>query len=158
MAGSAETIFQRGEEFIRPEFAGLDSNDQWVGECGAKGCHGRHNILKNNVMCLPNDQIMNWWEFLDVLKCYERSAQCDVCTRCSWCQDFFLQLLEEAWGLTQNTWRTVDQQFFVAVKFNPHSERYSRRPMTVEPWGRRLLTEEEKKLIIKKEREILLPL
>lgn len=99
MAGISEAVtFRRGLEFIRPEFCGMDSNDRWVGECGATGCHGRHNILKNNVMCLPNDCIMNWWDFLDVLQCYERNAQCGVCTSCSQCQEFFLCLLEEAWG------------------------------------------------------------
>ena len=89
MSGCSENQFYRGQEFIRPEFGGLDSNDFWVGECEAQGCHGQH-ILKNNKICLPSHQIMNWWDFLDVLECYEKQADCNLCTRCHWCK-FFLK-------------------------------------------------------------------
>ena len=67
MSGCSENQFYCGQEFIRPEFGGLDSNDFWVGECEAQGCNGQHNILKNNKISLPSHQIMNWWDFLDVL-------------------------------------------------------------------------------------------
>ena len=160
MAGVAEQSapFKRGDKFVRPEFAGLDSNDHWMGECGTPGCHGGHHILKNSIMMLPSESLMNWWDFLDVLECYERAAPCGVCTECGWCQEKFLDLLEDAWGLIQNTWRTVDGQFFMAVKFSPHSERYARCPMTVVPHGRRVQTPEEASLIEDKEAHVLLRL
>ena len=125
MSGCSENQFYRGQEFIRPEFGGLDSNDFWVGECEAQGCHGQH-ILKNNKICLPSHQIMNWWDFLDVLECYEKQADCNLCTRCHWCKFFLKNLLGEAWGLTWNSWRTQNGQFFMAVRFSHHDERYSR--------------------------------
>ena len=148
MAGSSESVpFTRGQEFIRPEFPGLDSNDKWVGKCEAQGCHGQHIILTNDNMALPSHQIMNWWDFLDVLECYEEAADCDVCTNCRWCKFWFKNLLGEAWGLTWNSWRTKNGQFFMAVRFSPHDERYTRRSMTVEPWGCRVPSPEEKLLI-----------
>ena len=88
MSGCSENQFYCGQEFIRPEFGGLDSNDFWVSECEAQGCHGQHNILKNNKISLPSHQIMNWWDFQDVLECYEKQADCNLCTRCHWCNFF----------------------------------------------------------------------
>lgn len=154
MSGCSENQFYRGQEFIRLEFGGLDSNDFWVGECEAQGCHRQH-ILKNNKICLPSHQIMNWWDFLDVLECYEKQADCNLCTRCHWCKFFLKNLLGEAWGLTWNSWRTQNGQFFMAVRFSHHDERYSRRPMTVELWGRRVPSPEEKQLIEEKEKKTL---
>ena len=157
MAGTSEKCgkFTRGQEFLRPEFSGIDSNDNWVGDCKAPGCHGQHKILLNKGWNLPSTQIMNWWDFLDVLECYEKSSPCGLCTNCNWCKYYFRNLLGEAWGLTWNSWRTECGQFFMAVKLSPHDERYSRRPMTVEPYGRRVPSPEEKLLIEVKERKTL---
>ena len=69
-----------------PEFYGLNSNDKWMDDCGADGCTQKHNILKNEVMLLPGDQVVNWWDFLDILVCYENAAECGVCTRCHRCK------------------------------------------------------------------------
>ena len=154
-SGEGECEFERGSNFIFPEFCGLDSNDKWVGQCGASECYGKHNILKNEVLCLQSHQIMNWWDFLDALECYERSAECGHCTRCRWCKYYFKNLLGEAWGLTWNTWRTKDGQIFMAVRFSPHCEWYARRPMVVEPWRHRTPSPEEREAIEQKEEETL---
>ena len=138
-----------------PEFLGLDTNDVWLTQCEAQGCSGNHNILTNTVKLLPSHQIMNWWDFLDVLECYEQETDCGVCTNCCWCRYYFKNLLGEAWGLTWNNWRTKKGQFFVAVCFSPHNEHYTRRPMTVEPWGRRVLSPLEKQLVEEKEKKKL---
>ena len=83
-----------------PEFQGLDSNDQWVETCGEKNCPKKHNILKNNSMLLPNDQAMNWWDFLDVLVCYAESAEYGLCRKCSWCRYWYKNLLGEGVNLS----------------------------------------------------------
>ena len=138
-----------------PEFYKLDSNDKWLEDCGAKGCTQKHNILKNHVMLLPGDQVVNWWDFLDILECYEKAAKCGVCTRCHWCKYYFRNLLAEVWGLTFNTWRTINGYFFTAVVFNPHDERYGCRPMTVRPRTRRAPSNLEKQMIKLKEERTL---
>ena len=93
---------------------------------------------------------MNWWDFLDVLKCYAESASCGLWTKCSWCRYWFCNLLGETWDLTNNSWRTQFGQFFTAVIFSPADESY-RRYMTIQPHRRRCLTDIEKELIEEKE-------
>ena len=45
--------------------------------------------------------------------------------------------------------------FFTSVVFNPHDERYGRRPMTVRPRTRRPPSATEKQLIEEKEQKTL---
>ena len=140
------------------EFCGLDSNDKWLESCGVACCTKKHNMLKNEVMLNTSHRLMNWWDFLDVLVCYQQSAECGLCTKCNWCRFYFKNLLGEAYGLIWNTWRTMDGQFFTVVRFSPHNECYSRRPMTVTPWTRRRVSAEKKEKIEEKEKKTILKL
>lgn len=143
---------------IVPKFYGLDLNDKWVESCGAPGCTKKHNMLKNEVMLNASHRLMNWWDFLDVLVCYQQSAECGLCTKYNWCRFYFKNLLGEAYGLTLNSWSTMNGQFFTAIRFSPHDECYSRRPMTVTPWCRRRVSAEEKEKIEEKEKKTILKL
>ena len=153
--GTKKIFFLKKMASRVPKFCGLDSNDKWVEDCGEEGCTKKRNILKNDVMLLPSYQCKNWWDFLDILECYENAAECGVRTKCSWCKFYFKSLLGEAWGLTWNSWRTDHGQFFTLVYFSPHDERYGRRPMTVQPRTRHQVMAEEKKAIEEKEEKTL---
>ena len=153
MAGTAESW--GAHNFGAPEFCSLDSNDEFTSNCGVKMCEEEHNILKNKYMQLPSQQRMNWWDFLDVLVCLEKSAQCKVCTKCNWCKYYFRNLLGEAWGLTWNSWWTKRGQVFVAVLYSSHDERYARHSMTVKPVNRRAVSPLELAMFEQKEKNTL---
>ena len=139
-----------------PEFWKIDSNDEWLEDCGSLCCRRNHNLRKNSVMLPSSVMDMNWCDFLEALHCYrlERESACQFCTRCKNCCRF-KRLCAEVWGsITLKKWCKINS-FIVAVRFNTKNWKYPPLPMTVDILNRPIVNNDEKNKILEKEEKIL---
>ena len=65
--------------FYKIEFCPIDSNDEWVSNCGSAFCSYDHNIRMNVVKVYPGDMDMTYLDFQDVFECHlrERKNSCN---------------------------------------------------------------------------------